>query len=175
MKKEPLNGCIMILGAPNDNEGNLSKIAKQRLSQGAGERLNHPRFKILLTGGYGKHFNDTAHPHWAYAKKFLTEQLSVPRETFLAETIESGNTVEDIEKAKPIFEKYRFDKIVVVTSEFHLKRVKFIIEKVFDSVDTFSFSGASDKVLGKAELDRLYEHEKNALDYLKANYGKNGN
>ena len=129
------DGCILILGAPNDKNGNLSLIAKTRLKQGAAELSCHQDFKILLTGGFGNHFNETIHPHWKYAKDFLINELLISSGLFLSESIESANTVEDIEKAKPIFQKYNFKKIIVVTSEFHLERVKFILDKALDLME----------------------------------------
>jgi len=171
MKTSTKNGCILILGSPNDNEGNLSLIAKTRLMQGAKELSLHPGFKILLTGGFGKHFNDTNLPHWKYAKDYLIKELSVSPDSFLEECIESANSVEDVEKARPIFQKYNFDKIILVTSEFHLNRVKYIIEKAVDlKENTLSFSCAADKELDKELLKELYKHEELAIAYLQANY-----
>ena len=174
MKTGIKNGCILILGSPNDKEGNLSLIAKTRLMQGAKELSLHPGFKILLTGGFGKHFNDTNLPHWKYAKDFLINELSVSPDSLLGETIESANSVEDIEIARPIFQKYNFDKIILVTSEFHRQRVEYIIEKAAGLKENIlSYSCAADKELDKDLLKQLCDHEKQALLYLQANYQGN--
>lgn len=171
MKTGMENGCIVILGAPNDQNGNLSLIAKARLIQGAKELSRNPGFKILLTGGFGKHFNDTNQPHWIYAKDFLIKELSVSPDSFLDESIESANTVEDVEKAKPIFQKYNFKKIIVVTSEFHHKRVKYIIEKALDlKENTLSYSSVADNELDEELLKKLSEHEQQAIAYLQSKY-----
>ena len=161
----------MILGAPNDKNGNLSIIAKTRLKQGAKELALNPDFKILLTGGFGKHFNETNRPHWHYAKDFLIGELSINPDSFLPEAIESTNTIEDIEKAKPVFQKYNFIKIILVTSEFHLKRVQYLAKKVLDmKEETLFYSYVPDKELDENLLKELYQHEKRAIDYLKVNY-----
>jgi len=174
MKTGIKNGCILILGSPNDKEGNLSLIAKTRLMQGAKELSLHPDFKILLTGGFGKHFNDTNLPHWKYAKDFLINELSVSPGSFLGESIESANSVEDIEKARPIFQKYNFDKIILVTSEFHRQRVEYIIEKAAGSKENIlSYSCAADNKLDKNTLKELCDHEEKAIAYLQANYRGN--
>jgi len=176
MKTGMGNGCILILGAPNDKNGNLSLIAKTRLIQGATELSLNPGFKILLTGGFGKHFNETNHPHWKYAKDFLIKELSISPNSFLYESIESDNTVEDVEKAKPIIQKYNFKKIILVTSEFHLKRVKYIIDKALDfNEETLSYSCVADKELDKDLLKKLYEHEKQAIAYLQSDYRGSSN
>ena len=165
------NGCILILGAPNDNNGNLSLIAKTRLIHGAKELSLNPGFKILLTGGFGMHFNETNHPHWKYAKDFLIKELSISPNSFLDESIDSANTFEDVEKAKHIFQKYNFKKIILVTSEFHLKRVKYIIEKTLNFKEKILlYSCVADKELDEDLLKRLNEHEKKAIDNLKSNY-----
>lgn len=170
MKTGMGNGCILILGAPNDKNGNLSLIAKTRLIQGAAELSLNPDFKILLTGGFGMHFNETNHPHWKYAKDFLIKELSISPNSFLDESIDSANTVEDVEKAKPIFQKYNFKKIILVTSEFHLKRVKYIVEKTLEFKEkTLFYSCVADKELDEVLLKGLYEHEKQAIDYLQSN------
>ena len=165
------NGCILILGAPNDKNGNLSLIAKTRLIHGAKELSLNPGFKILLTGGFGMHFNETNHPHWKYAKDFLIKELSISPNSFLDESIVSANTVEDVEKAKHIFQKYNFKKIILVTSEFHLNRVKYIIEKTLNFKEKILlYSCVADKELDEDLLKGLKEHEKQAIDNLKSNY-----
>lgn len=171
MKSDLQNGCILILGAPNDNKGNLSLIAKTRLRQGVKELSLNPGFKILLTGGFGKHFNETNNPHWSYARAFLIKELSVAPDSFLSEAIESANSVEDIEKAKPLFQKYNFEKIIVVTSEFHVERVKYIAEKALGfSEKILLYSSVEDKELDENLLKGLREHEEKALQYLRSNY-----
>lgn len=171
MNKGVQSGCIMILGAPNDNQGNLSLLAKTRLKQGKKELFLNPGFKILLTGGFGQHFNETNNPHWKYAKWFLINKLSVSPDSFLPEAIESSNTVEDIEKAKSLFQKYKFSKIIIVTSEFHLKRVQYIAEKALETnKEELFYSCVPDKELDENVLVKLYEHENKALDFLKLNY-----
>lgn len=171
MEKDLDNGCIMILGAPNDNKGHLSLMAKTRLILGSKELALNPGFRILLTGGFGQHFNQTNLPHWHYAKEFLIKELSISPHSFLPEAIESTNTMEDIEMARPIFLKYNFEKIILVTSEFHLKRVQYIVEKAFGILERkFLFSYVSDNVLNNNLLEKLHEHEKQALEYLRIHY-----
>jgi hypothetical protein len=97
------DGRIMILGAPNDNIGNLSLIAKTRLKHGAKELLKNADFKILPTGGFGKHFNETDQPHWKYARDYLINQLSVSKEGFLPDAIESTNTIKAISYLMDIY------------------------------------------------------------------------
>ena len=165
-------GCIVILGAPNDKEGNLSPIAALRAAKGAEELSLHPGYKILLTGGFGSHFNETAFPHWKYARDFLVNSLAVPPDSFLPEAIESSNTVEDIEKSVPVMEKYGFPEIIFVTSAFHMPRVQYIAGIAMAPYkDRIKYAAASDESLDKEQLAGLVIHEKKAIAYLKEHYG----
>jgi uncharacterized SAM-binding protein YcdF (DUF218 family) len=164
-------GCILILGAPNDKAGNLSVMAKLRLQQGYQMLLQHPDFKILLTGGFGNHFNETNYPHWQYAKDYLINELAVAPEAFLPEAIESSHTVDDLEKAKPVLQKYNFLKIILVTSQFHLPRVQYLAEIILaDSKAKLAYAPSSDAGLNEELLLKLETHEEHALAYLKQNY-----
>lgn len=171
MQNQINKGCIIILGAPNDNLGNLSLIATSRLVQGEKMLSQNPGFKMLLTGGIGKHFNDTNQSHWKYGKDFLINKLAVSPDVFLPDAIESTNSVEDIELAKPIFEKYHFSKIILVTSEFHQKRVQYIAEKALCNIATsISYSCVADSALDESQLKKLYDHEEKAIEYLRQHY-----
>ena len=66
-------GFIVILGSPNDIEGNLSPIGVGRVEQGYTEYVarRDAGWKILLTGGFGNHFNTTDNPNAYYAQQIL--------------------------------------------------------------------------------------------------------
>lgn len=56
---------ILLLGAPNDDFGNLSKIALDRADCAFGIYSNNESIQLLCTGGCGKHFNTTNKPHFS--------------------------------------------------------------------------------------------------------------
>ena len=62
---------VLTLGAPNDEQGNLSPMAVDRLECTLGLYLHNDDVKILCTGGFGESFNTTNHPHAYYSKRFL--------------------------------------------------------------------------------------------------------
>ncbi|QNF33235.1 YdcF family protein [Adhaeribacter swui] len=171
MEEITVPGCIMILGAPNDAAGNLSEIATSRLRKGYQELSQHPNFKILLTGGFGPHFNETNLPHYTYAKNYLIKELGVSPEAFLTEAITSANTVEDLEQARLVFQKYAINQIIIVTSEFHVPRVQYIAGKALAQFsNSITYSSAPDKDLDEDLLPKLHEHESRAITYLQLNY-----
>lgn len=166
-------GCIMILGATNDDQGNLSLMAKLRLKQGALEYERHHAagYKILLTGGFGSHFNTTGQPHWRYSKSFLENEIALPPDAFLPETVESANTVEDFEKGAPIFRHYNFAHTILVTSAFHMPRALYIAKHALPiSENSIVAVPAPDAELGAEFLAKARAHELRALEYLRANY-----
>lgn len=84
---------VLTLGAPNDEQGNLSPMAVDRLECTLGLYLHNNDVKILCTGGFGESFNTTNHPHAYYSKRFLIER-GVKESDFLEFAL-TTNTVED--------------------------------------------------------------------------------
>ena len=82
-----MQGILLVLGAPNDEQGNLSSIARERCDQAIRVYKEHPGYKILLTGGYGPHFNTTSLPHASYTKQYLMAH-HVPEEDILENLID---------------------------------------------------------------------------------------
>ncbi len=157
-----MEGIVIILGSPNDDKGNLSDIAIGRNTKGIEEYRNHEGYKILVTGGFGNHFNTTDKPHAYYAKQFLLKK-GVPKNDIL-EFAESHDTVEDALLSKLIVDKYGTKDLVIVTSDFHVGRVRYIFERIFPdhnlefSVVKTSYNRERYKVLNaheKRELEKL--------------------
>ncbi|TMP44657.1 hypothetical protein CWB96_16220 [Pseudoalteromonas citrea] len=159
-------GLVVILGSPNDDSGELSEMGKGRVSKGLEEYLakRNSGWKLLLTGGFGEHFNMTDHPNAYYAKQILLENNVSAVD--IVEFAESSDTVDDALKARPIVDKYSVDSLIVVSSDFHLNRVKFIFGEVFpDKNIAFSASPYLDNI-GTEQQAILLNHEKKELESL---------
>ncbi len=159
-----MEGIIIVLGAPNDEKGELSTIARERCEQAIKEYRRHPGYKFLLTGGYGDHFNTTEQPHAYYTKQYLISR-QIPKQDILLEFVESSNTCEDASLSQPIMKHYGVKHVIVVTSDFHLDRAKYIFQNAFEDIQLF-FSG-SHTDLPQRELEALILHEQNALRKLR--------
>jgi uncharacterized SAM-binding protein YcdF (DUF218 family) len=159
-----MEGIILVLGAPNDETGELSTIARARCQQAIKEYRHHPGYKILLTGGYGEHFNTTEYPHTYYTKRYLISR-QIPEQDILSEFVESSNTLEDARLSQPIVERYGVKQVVVVTSDFHLDRAKYVFLQTFKNMH-LSFSGSHTE-LPQQELEALRQHEQKALRKLR--------
>ena len=76
----------------------------------------------------------------------------------------SGHTVEDAVKIKPIVSKLKEIKLTVITSDFHLNRVKLIFNEILKNY-TLDFIGVENN-LEQEELNLLIQHEENAINAI---------
>ncbi len=159
MKYTETGSVIIVLGSQNDDDGNLSEIALSRCNQALTEFEKNPSCGILCTGGIGQTFNNTHRAHADYLQDYLIKQ-ALPLSAFL-EVAASKFTLEDAILSKPILEKHGIKNAVLVTSDFHMKRVKLIFSRVCPGIN-FYYSEARSNCL-KCEITKLIEHEKVAL------------
>ena len=157
---------MIVLGAPNAADGTLSKVALSRLALCYEQYCQEPSM-VLLTGGFGPHFNVSAFPHAHYGKQYLLAQ-GVPETAFLP-FAESANTVQDALLAKAILEQHTPWQALVITSDFHLARARYIFTQVFPAASRFAFRGASSQAIAAEELQRYQAHEAKALQDLYTN------
>lgn len=161
------DGAIVVLGSPNDENGNLYSVARERCD---GVRHLHdcnPDWPILPTGGFGDHFNTTSQPHAHYLRSELIAQ-GVPATRFLQHA-ESRNTLEDASLSKPILTARRVRTAVVVTSDYHIARARFVFRREFaDTRIVLFFIGVqTDEASCELDLPELKRHEREALQRLR--------
>jgi len=156
---------IIVLGSPNDDEGKLSATALSRLDRALAEYKKQPEAAILLTGGFGPHFNCSPRPHADYAREYLLGQ-GVP-ETAVLEPALSSNTVEDAVLCKRILSGGILDHAVVVTSDYHLERAEFIFSHFLPSLEIDYCPTHAPQT--QAERETCLAHEQMALAALRTN------
>lgn len=164
-------GLIVILGAPNGDDGQLSLMAQGRVA--LGYQLYRERhgvgWRLLLTGGFGAHFNRTALPHAYYLQRWLLAHGVPPSD--IVEFAHSRHTGEDALLAQPIVERHGVRHLLVVTSDFHLARAEFIFRAVFPT-HRLEFVGAPYlPTCSPTEQARLVAHEARRLAELRGNLG----
>jgi uncharacterized SAM-binding protein YcdF (DUF218 family) len=162
-----IKGLIIILGSPNSEVGELSSVAKERCERALAEYAKRPGCRLLLTGGYGAHFNTTAEPHAAYLKRYLVSR-GIPTQEIL-ELVESTNTLEDALISKPIVLKYRVPEIVIITSDYHVDRARYVFQREFAGTGIrISFSASqTDEKACEFDLAAQKKHEQQALAKLR--------
>jgi len=119
---------VMVLSHSIEN-GNLSDIGKDRAEKATELYKNNLASKILMTGGFGKHFNTTKIPAAEWMKRHAVK-LKVPKKDILKED-SSRNTIENLLYSKDIIKKHKWKSIIIVTSDFHILRTKYIFKKIF--------------------------------------------
>ena len=156
---------VLVLGAPNDDKGNLSNIALDRLNCAYDFYQFNDDVNILCTGGFGNRFNTTDKPHAHYAHSFLMDK-SIPQSN-LAEYILSSNTVDDFRKSKDLILSLNPSLLIIITSDFHMKRAKLLHNILLNYPNTLFIPAKSS--LSEKELKPLIEHEEKAITELERN------
>ncbi|WP_298735073.1 YdcF family protein [uncultured Chitinophaga sp.] len=157
---------LIVLGAPNSPEGLLSDIAISRLETCFSVYQREASY-ILLTGGYGPHFNTTDKPHAWYARQYLTGKGIPPHK--ILDSVVSSNTLEDATFSRPLVNILRPARVTIITSEFHLQRAGLIFCDVYQNMVPLRFIAAPSYTLRLEELQALIKHETTAIQNLLTN------
>lgn len=154
---------LVVLGSPNSPSSELSDISKSRLNYCL------KKFKkgqvVLLTGGWGPHFNTSDKPHAFYGREYLINN-GLSEKDFLEFAL-SENTVDDAVKIKPILSELKNIKLIIITSDYHVDRVKLIFKEILDKYE-MKFVGV-ESGLDREKLLELMRHENNAINSIKQN------
>jgi len=148
---------IIVLGSPNSPTGILGEIALSRLNLCI-TLFNPAKNAIICTGGFGAHFNTGPKPHAEYAKEYLLSK-GIDKSYFMQMAL-SSNTVQDATMVKQILSNNPLP-CKIITSDFHLERVKLIFDQVLAN-NPKEYFGASYEVSEEQRI-KLIEHEKKAI------------
>ena len=159
MKKE----VLIVLGGMNLPSGKLSDVSISRLDYCV--NYYQKGNLVLCTGGWGGHFNSSEHSHAALAKQYLTAK-GILEEDFLDFAL-SENTVDDAVKIRPIISKLEEIELKIITSDYHLNRVKMIFNKILEDY-VVNFVGEKSK-MNQEEYNTLLQHEKKAINSIEQN------
>lgn len=157
-----MKGLILALGAPNDAFGRLSIMAQNRLDTVLSLYKYNPSFLITCTGGIGKPFNETDQPHYYYSYQYLRKK-GIP-DNALVDPIYSTHTVDDFTQSKELIHTISPTVLIVVSSDFHMERVKIIHDRFLKFPSTV-FIGAVSTV-SEEMLKELISHESKAIQKL---------
>ena len=154
---------LIVLGSPNSEDGILSPMALLCI-QKCMELYDPHSCKIVLTGGFGVHFNTSNLPHYGHLKKYLLKN-GISEEAIL-ELIPSRHSVEDASLSHFILKKYKPKEIIIITSDYHQKRAGLIFETIFAPYNRITVIGANSETIDKALIDPLVSHEHLAFQDL---------
>jgi uncharacterized SAM-binding protein YcdF (DUF218 family) len=165
--KPAVPSLLITLGAPNDSQGVLSPIARGRAQSAIREYQRRPGCKIIVTGGYGAHFNTTGQPHAHYVMRFLLAG-GVAHENMIL-VADSSNTVDDARLSVLVVKRFEVRALCIITSDFHRERAGLIFRAFYPH---YTVEVIGDAVaLPAEEIQRLCEHEARAIQRLRAQGG----
>jgi len=130
---------LLILFGHENSGDQLSAVAMSRCNTAIELARDDPSLLVLPTGAFGKHFNTTSKPHWRYLAHYLIDR-GIPQSQILPGT-DSSNTIEDCLRARKIAVDGRFDEVIAVTSDYHVPRVEFVLNRLFAGI-AFRVHGA---------------------------------
>lgn len=154
---------LVVLGGTNSPSGQLSDISVTRLNYCVNKYKKENL--ILCTGGWGDLFNKATKAHATFAKEYLIEK-GLLNNSFLDVAI-SSNTVEDAVRIKTIIAKLENIRLTIITSDFHLNRVKLIFNEILKNYK-MSFNGVASN-LDPEKYNKLLLHEEKAINTILKN------
>ena len=165
LSEDAPSGYIVILGAPNDKSGILSEVSRSRVVLAAELSERWVDSKIIPTGGFGKHFNESTSPHWGYVRSELLRLGIASSRVELG--VDSCNTAEDAALVLARLRKTRFaGPLVVVTSDFHVQRARFWFGRILSGYEIQFYAASAD--VDTSEEAELIAHEERAIAKLKS-------
>jgi uncharacterized SAM-binding protein YcdF (DUF218 family) len=158
---------IVVLGADNHPDGRLTSMAAVRAEAALDLYRRTPGAKLLVSGGFGDHFNRAAEPHAAYLSRHL-RAAGVPESAFLPPAL-SAHTVDDGRLVREILAPLAVRSLQVVTSRFHLRRARYVFAHFFPG-RPIAFTAAPN-ALSWREWWRRAAHERQALATMRRQGG----
>ena len=126
---------IIILGGNNDSSGNLSNYTLIRLEKFDEIYNNYKNLdpKIIISGGF--RFSQISHS--SIIKKKI--QNKYPNIIIEKEFIENNDTIDEVLNLDKYLKNINYKKnIKIITSNWHMNRVKYLFGKVFEIYDNLT-------------------------------------
>lgn len=164
---------IVVLGGGIDKNGNLPQYVKERLDRAIEIFRKNKNAKILVSGRYSFLYPRNLLPlkTEAEAMKDYLIKMKVSKNIIFLEN-KSKDTISNAYYAKKLYFIPRKEKDAkIITSEFHLSRVKYIFKKVFGSSYKFQYISILSN-LNKKSADKVKARQKELLKKTKEILGK---
>lgn len=164
-----MKDAIVVLAGGVNKDGSLPDLPKKRVERGVELFKAHKAPKIIMSGKYGfwlDYYKDVPPRSEAEAMKEYAVSLGVLEESIILEDT-SKDTVGNAYFTKVnILEKNNWKKVIVVTSEFHLERTKFIFDTVLGPEYEIEYSYSEDG-LSQLERESVKQKEEKTIKTIK--------
>ena len=160
---------IVVLGGGIDLKGNLPSHVYQRLDQAIKLYKTIPRSTIICSGQYSFLYNQLKqYPPLTEAEAMAQylEKNSIPQNNILLEKKSKDTISNAYYLKKDIFIPNKQRSAIIITSHFHLQRVKYIFNKIFGLKYKLKFISLKEH-LNKNEEKRVIKHQKQLLTIIK--------
>jgi hypothetical protein len=158
---------IALLGEKNDEEGNLTPIARSRCDEAIKILKEEPSYKVIPTGSFGLNFNTSDKAHGLLLRDYLLSQ-GISNDRILPPA-NSTNTHEDALCVNRVARDQECSKVIVVTSDYHMKRSQYIFLRVMKEMELEFRAVNSNSPFAEMQKDRYVEenHEEHKLEKIK--------
>lgn len=118
-----MTAVAFLLGSPNSCDGVLSDIALSRVDAACLLSELIDPLRLMVTGGFGAHFNTSNWPHRELVHRTLGA-MNVPFDPLQSGDLESCNTIEDMLLIGELLNREHISNCFVITSTFHISRCR---------------------------------------------------
>ena len=144
---------IIVLGGDNDLNGNLSlqMLARLKKFNEVYDKYKKNEPKIIISGGF--RFSKISHSN--IVKKFMLEKY--PNINIVKEFEENNNTVDEAINIGNYL-RNNVERILIITSNWHLPRAKYLFGKVFEKNNSIEYmeTNENEPKLKQEEETKLY-------------------
>lgn len=127
--KEGYVDCLIVLGCPTYDNGDMSSTQKMRVEKAAQSIKKYHIPVCILTGGAAHNAHTEAQVMGNYLKTLVNIEPVLEDK--------STNTYENMKNCVELCKKYNYQKVGVLTSSFHSSRAYGMSKKFFDDVVMF--------------------------------------
>ena len=154
---------IVVLGGSNDQQGRLSPMSEDRCLEALKVHRQHPTYPLLMTGGWGDHFNQSPWTHGHLQKEILIQQ-GIPPDSFLPIVLSSHTRADAVEAAR-VLSRSSPRTLILITSDFHIPRACHYFQAEFPHTRLVPHPAPSR--LAPQELERRIQHEQMRMKSLR--------
>jgi uncharacterized SAM-binding protein YcdF (DUF218 family) len=163
--------AIVVLGGGVDKKGNLTNMFLSRLKKTLELFKRNLADKIIVSGKWsGLYKFVPAKTEAEAALEYLVEN-GIPKDKIIKEEKSLDTIGNAFFTKKNILEKRVWTKILVVTSDFHLKRAKYIFNFILGPLYKIDFEISKGKTLGEEWKEIRKKEEEIFLEIMKYSEG----
>jgi uncharacterized SAM-binding protein YcdF (DUF218 family) len=157
---------LVILGNKLLNNGEIDTILINRLKMGQ-HLYNTGNYNLIIVSG-GKNQTKAKHTEAYKMKKYLIDNYNIPSKQIITEA-RSKTTIENSHECLKIIKTLSNVKsLTIVSSKFHIKRVKLIFNHVFNNTKyKKNYISSKNGIIGDILRKRIVNENKYYTKYIK--------